>query len=121
MIKYKQLSTEDEALEDVRTNVEAVIGMQWMAVVWCVEDGWEDDLQSIRLVGRTTWRFPREKFEAAVELLRENLEAEKRDGEPDRPSPLKLAPFVSDLADGDSLVDQNMEGLLQRREKEEAE
>jgi len=97
MAEFKQLSSEEEALEDVRVNVEAVIGMRWMAAVWCIDEvAQKGEPEVVRLVGRTTWNFPRGSFGASIGLLHDSLSDEGQSQRPPRPAPLKLAPFVSE-------------------------
>ena len=63
-------------------------GGSWMAAVWCVEDG------DIKLVQRTTFKFPTGDFLAAVGQLASNLFEEVKSGG-DLPSdPLPEADLV---------------------------
>jgi len=95
----KQLLTEQEAFNDVSEAITSVLGKRWMVAVWCVdhvEENGKPPLDMLRLVSRTTWRFPHGNFEESLRLLRDNLDEEKQAGEPPVPSPLKMAPFALD-------------------------
>lgn len=61
---------------------------KWMAVCWVIEDG------KIRLVTRTTCKFPRDDFLKAISQLADDLfeEAKGGGGEADAPKPDKLPP-----------------------------
>lgn len=95
-MEAKQLSTEQEAMEQVQEAINAVSGKRWMAAVWCV-DGVEQEGKPdlIVLANRTTWRFPQLGFEEACWILRENLREERLAADVlPIPAPLEMAPFV---------------------------
>ena len=95
----KQLLTEQEAVDETREAIASVSGKRWMIAVWCVDQAEENGKppsDMLRLVSRTTWRFPHGNFEESLRLLRENLDEEMRAGEPPIPTALEMAPFVFD-------------------------
>ena len=93
----KQLLSEQEAVSEVSEGIASASGKRWMIAVWCMDQAEENGKPPsdvLRLVNRTTWRFPRESFEESLRLLRENLDEEMQAGEPPVPTPLDPAPFV---------------------------
>ena len=95
-MEAKQLSTEQEAMEQVQEAINTVSGKRWMVAVWCV-DGVEQEGKPdlIMLANRTTWCFPQLGFEEACWSLRENLREERLVADAlSVPAPLEMAPFA---------------------------
>ena len=119
----KQLTSEQEAVDQLREEINAVMGKRWMVAIWCAEGivGVEQNgifKQSSKqdlvvLSNRTTWRFPQGGFEEAVNLLRENLEVEQKTDVLSVPSPLEMAPFVMPVEDESEVDDEKCSELSQ--------
>jgi len=94
----KDLVSEQGAVDQLQEAINGVLGKRWMVAVWSAEEI-DTSVKSklIILSNRTTWHFPHSGFEAAVKLLRENLEKEmEAEKAPPVPAPLQMAPFVLD-------------------------
>ena len=95
---------ENEIERNVQSAMQTVKGLPWMVAVWVVRDG------RLRLVNRSTWRFPTGDFDAAIDLLTTDLNAERAQpvqfvGLPTDPLPLAMLGGVGfDRGNGSSPV-----------------
>ncbi len=112
-MEMKQLTSEREAVDQLREEINAVLGKRWMVAIWCADEVGENGKPDlVALSGRTTWCFPKSGFEEAIRLLSENLEVEQKTDTLSVPGPLEMAPFVVPAKDMGKADDKKCSELL---------
>lgn len=99
-------SKESEALMHVnKSMLDASSSGHWMVAVWAVGNGGE----SVRMVNRTTWQFPRNLFLAAIAQLAETCgkEISGMGKLPDEPLPLAV---LNPITEGSKVDLENLDG-----------
>lgn len=102
MREMKELTSESEAVQELRDRMRDVVGKRWMVALWCVDDTEkEGEPNLLRFVGKITWKFPVGDFKRSLQLLANYLEEQTKLTVPPEPPPLKLASFDDLLAEMD--------------------
>ena len=113
----KQLLSEQEAIDEVRTIINSVLGKRWMIAVWSVEESeLPNEPNLLKLAGETTWRFPQGDFQESLRLLREKLDEQVTAKKPAVPAPLEMAPFLVGEDEDEEEKEPGLEGLLEKDE-----